>query len=123
VTYVADQAQPGDGILIFATYERIPVEWYMADRPAAERALHPVYPATAWGVDPLAFDGNEPFGGSGIERAASRYQRIWVLSATADLSLYPTVAASMNRALRRAGFTPTSTREFRGIQVTEEVRQ
>ena len=39
-------------------YERIPVEWYMGDRPAAERAVHPVYPATAWGVDPLAFDGS-----------------------------------------------------------------
>jgi uncharacterized membrane protein len=123
VAYIAGRAQPGDGLLIFAPYERIPVEWYMADRPAAERDVHPVYPATAWGADPLAFDGSVPVTGSEVERAASAYQRIWVLSATADLSLYPAEAASVDAALRRAGFTPAGTRVFRGVQVTEEVRQ
>ncbi len=123
VAYIAGRAQPGDGLLIFAPYERIPVEWYMGDRPAAEREVHPVYPATAWGVDPLAFDGSVPVTGSEVERAASDYQRIWVLSATADLSLYPAEAASVDAALRRAGFTPAGARVFRGVQVTEEVRQ
>ena len=32
----------------------------MADRPATERIVHPVYPATAWGIDPLYFDSNVP---------------------------------------------------------------
>ena len=104
-------------------YERMPVEWYMDDQPAAETDVHPVYPATAWGVNPLAFDGSVPLTGSAVERAASEYQRIWVLSATADLSLYPAEAASVDAALRRAGFTPAGTRVFRGVQVTEEVRQ
>jgi mannosyltransferase len=123
VAFVADRAQPGDGLLIFYPYERIPVEWYMAERPAAERDVHPVYPATAWGVDPLAFDGSVSFSGDAIAQAASRYQRIWVLSATADLALYPGQAAAMNGALRRAGFTPAGTTHFRGVEVTEEVRQ
>jgi mannosyltransferase len=123
VAYLASRVQPGDGVLIFAPYERIPVEWYMADRPATERELHPVYPATAWGVDPLAFDGSVPLTGGEVERAASGYQRIWVLSATADLSLYPAEAAAVDAALRRAGFSPVGTRVFRGVQVTEEVRQ
>jgi mannosyltransferase len=123
VTFIADRAQPGDGMLIFSTYERIPVEWYMGERPAAERSVHPVYPATAWGVDPLAFDGSVSFKQDAIEQAASRYQRIWLLSATADLSLYPAQAAAVDTALRRAGFTPAGTTHFRGVQVTEEVRQ
>ena len=123
VSYIADLAQPGDGLLVFEPYERIPVEWYLAGTPATERAVHPVYPTTAWGVDPLSFDGPVPFSPSGIEQAASRYQRIWLLSVTADLSLYPAQAASVDAALRRAGFTPAGTRVFRGVQVTEEVRQ
>ena len=36
VAFIADRAQPDDGILIFYPYERIPVEWYMAERPAGE---------------------------------------------------------------------------------------
>jgi mannosyltransferase len=123
VTFIADQARPGDGVLIFAAYERIPVEWYMAERPGAERAVHPVYPATAWGVDPLAFDGSVAFDPNAIERAAMGYQRIWLLSATADLSLYPGQAAALDSALRRAGFMPAGTTHFRGLDVTEEVRQ
>jgi mannosyltransferase len=123
VTFVADRAQPGDGMLIFAPYERIPVEWYMGERPAAERAVHPVYPATAWGVDPLAFDGSVSFKQDAIEQAASSYRRIWLVSATADLSLYPGQAAAVDAALRQAGFTPAGTTHFRGVEVTEEVRQ
>jgi hypothetical protein len=123
VSYIADRAQPGDGLLVFEPYERIPVEWYLAGTPATERAVHPVYPTTAWGVDPLSFDGPVSFSPGGIEQAASRYQRIWLLSVTADLSLYPAQAASVDAALRRAGFTPAGTQVFRGVQVTEEVRQ
>jgi len=63
------------------------------------------------------------FSPAGIEQAAARYQRIWLLSVTADLSLYPAQAASVDAALRRAGFAPAGTRVFRGVRVTEEVRQ
>ena len=58
-----------------------------------------------------------------VQQAASTYQRIWLVSATADLSLYPAQAAVVDTALRRAGFTPVNTEVFRGVQVTEEVRQ
>ena len=51
------------------------------------------------------------------------YRRIWLVSATADLSLYPAQAASVEAALRRAGFTPAGTQVFHGVQVTEEVQQ
>ena len=109
--------------MIFAPYERIPIEWYMADRPATERIVHPVYPATAWGVDPLSFDLSVPLPSGAVEQAASKYQRIWLVSASADPSLYPVQAAAVAGALRRAGFTPAGTTQFRGVNVTEEVRQ
>jgi hypothetical protein len=123
VGYIADRAHPGDGILVFAPYERIPVEWYMADNPATERAVLPVYPATGWGADPLYFDGAVSLPSGAVTRAATKYQRIWLVSATADLSLYPVQAAAVDGALRRAGFTPAGTTHLRGVQVTEEVRR
>ena len=123
VSFIADRAQPGDGLLIFEPYQRIPVEWYMKDKPATERIVHPVYPGTAWGVDPLSFDGNVQLPSGAVERAASKYQRIWLVTATADRSLNPAGIASVEAALRRAGFTPAGTTQFRGAEVTEEVRQ
>jgi mannosyltransferase len=123
VGYIADRAQPGDGVMIFAPYERVPVEWYITQKPGTARAVHPVYPATAWGVDPLRFDGAVTLRSGAVQQAASSYQRIWLVSATADLSLYPTQAALVDTALRRAGFTAAHTQVFRGVQVTEEVRQ
>jgi mannosyltransferase len=122
VTYVSDRAHPGDGVLVFAPYERLPVEWYVAGWPAARHSLHPVYPATAWGVDPLVFDGNVAMPADAVEQAAAGYQCIWLVSATADRSLYPAEAASIDAALRRAGFTPAGSRTFRGVDVVEEVR-
>jgi mannosyltransferase len=122
VSYISDRAQPGDGVLIFAPYERVPVEWYVAGSRAAQET-HPVYPATPWGVDPLAFDSNIPLPAHAVEQAASRYQRIWLVMVTADHSLYPQGAAAVEAELRRAGFTPVGTRTVRGVDVTEEVRQ
>jgi uncharacterized membrane protein len=123
VTYIADRAEPGDGMLIYAPYERVPVEWYMAGQPAARAKVHPVYPAKAWGVDPLYFDGSVSLRPSDVARTAPNYGRIWFVSATADQKLYSSGASSIEKALRQAGFNPVSTRTFRGVDVTEEVRQ
>jgi uncharacterized membrane protein len=123
VSYVAERAQPGDGILIYAPYERMPVEWYMAGRPEVRAKVHPVYPATAWGVDPLYFDGSVSLTGDDVERTAPNFERIWLLSAKADQKLYPTGWAAVEGTLRRAGFTTTGTQTFRGVDVSEEVRQ
>jgi mannosyltransferase len=123
VAFIADRAQPGDGMMIFAPYERIPIDWYMADKPATERTVLPVYPAKAWGFNPLFFDGNVLLPSKAVENAASKYRRIWFVTATADRKLYPAGAASVEAALRRAGFTPSGTTNFRGAEVTEEVRR
>ena len=89
MAFIADRAQPGDGMMIFAPYQRIPVEWYMAQRPGTEKLVHPVYPGTAWGVDSLSFDGYVKLPPDAVAAAASKYQRIWLVTATADRSLDP----------------------------------
>ena len=58
VGYIAERAQPGDGVLIFARTSACRSSGTWPRQPATERAVHPVYPATAWGVDPLSFDGS-----------------------------------------------------------------
>ena len=123
VSNIAERAQPGDGILMYAPYERVPVEWYMAGQPAARAKVHPVYPALPWGVDPLYFDGSVSLTGADVERTAPNFGRIWLLSASADQKLYPSGWESIEGALRQAGFTAAGTRTFRGVDVTEEVRQ
>jgi mannosyltransferase len=122
VSYIAERAQPGDGMLIYAPYERVPVEWYMADQPDARAKVHPVYPGKGWGVDPLYFDGSVSLTPGDVNRTAPNFGRIWLLSATADQKLYAGGASSIVRALHQAGFTPAATRTFRGVDVTEEVR-
>jgi mannosyltransferase len=123
VAYIAGQARPGDGMLIFAPYERVPVEWYLQNRPATRADVHPVYPALAWGVDPLYFDGSITLNPDDVERAAQSYGRIWLVSVTADQKLYPGESNAIVGALRRAGFMPAGTTVFRGVDVTKEVRQ
>ena len=91
-------------------------------KPATERIVHPVYPGKAWGVDPLSFDSNvqlPPVPSSRRRRSPAHL----VVTATADRSLNPAGIASVEAALRRAGFTPAGTTHFRGAEVTEEVRK
>jgi hypothetical protein len=123
VTCIADRAQPSDGMPIFYPYERIPFESYMDERLDADPAAHPLCPVTACCVDPLALRGRVTCDQDAIEQAASRYQRIWFLSATADLWPDPVQAAALDAALRQAGVTPVGATHLRGSEVTEEVRQ
>ena len=123
VSYIAERAQRGDGMLIYAPYERVPVEWYMAGQTDARAKVRPVYPSIDWGVNPLYFDGNVSLSARDVERTTPGFGRIWFLSATADQKLYSSGAASIEGALREAGFKPVGSRAFRGVNVTEEIRQ
>jgi hypothetical protein len=109
---------------IFYPYERVPFQSYMDERlDADDPTAHPIDPARACRVDPLALRGRVSCNQDAIGQAASRYQRTWFLSATADLSLDPVRGASLDAALRQGGVTPTGTTHSRGVEVTEEVRQ
>jgi uncharacterized membrane protein len=122
VTYLADEGHPGDGVLMFAVYERMPVEWYLRDFPTAQRTLRPVFPSLAFGVNPLYFDGSLSITKADVQRSATAYHRVWFVLATADKHLYPGNEASVQSALRSDGFTIAHTEAFRGVDVIEEVR-
>jgi uncharacterized membrane protein len=123
VTYLADQGHPGDGVLIFAPYERMPVEWYLRDYPAAQRTLHPVYPSLAFGVNPLYFDGSLSLTKADVVHSAAAYNRVWFVLVTADTHLYPGEEGSVQSGLTTDGFAMRHTESFRGVEVIEEVRQ
>jgi mannosyltransferase len=114
---LAAQARPGDGLVIFAPYNRVPVEWYMHDHPVAESRLQPLFPAGPWNTDALRYDASinttEPI----IEKAVDGYHRVWlVLSAQ---QLYPDQNRALLAGLRSAGLLPVETRTFAGVQIVQ----
>jgi hypothetical protein len=109
---------------IFYPYERVPFESYMDERlDADDPTAHPIDPARACRVDPLALRGRVSCNQDAIEQAASRFQRIWFLRATADLSLGAVRAASLDAAPGQAGVSPVGTTRLCGAEATAEVRQ
>jgi mannosyltransferase len=114
---VARRAQPGDGVVVFAPYTRIPFQWYIRQHPAAEADLHPVYPAGAWATDGLRYDASIGLSRSSIETTVAGYRRIWLV--LSQQQLYPSQDQALLAGLRSAGLAPVNTRTFAGVQVIE----
>ncbi len=115
VAAVAGHARPGDGVVIFAPYNRIPFEWYVHDHRAAETLLHPIFPVGAWSDDALRYDTSITVRTSAIAADATGYHRVWlVLSAQ---QLYPGPDRALLAGLRSAGLTPSTSWAFHGVDV------
>ena len=82
----------------------------MDEGSLAERALHPIFPATAWGVGPWAFDGSVACQLDALEQVPSSCRRAWHQSAPADLSQHPAQSAA-------------DSIHFGGMEVIEEARR
>jgi mannosyltransferase len=121
VSYLATVGKPGDGVLIYAPYERIPVEWYLEEHPRARGALHPVDPSLPWGVNPLYFDGNVSISEADVERSAVGFPRVWLVIVSADQHLYPASTSAVEEGLTADGFVVVSSRSFRGVTVLGEL--
>ena len=115
VQYVADQSAPGDGVMIFAPYMRIPFEWYFDQYPAAEAQVHPVASNVGWGVDPLRFDYPVTINRSTVARGAHGLHVVFLVLSQAQL--YPSQTRSVVAGLRSDGLVPVETRSFTGVQV------
>lgn len=115
VAYVADESKPGDGVMIFAPYMRIPFEWYLKQDPTAARRLHPVYPNLGWGVDPLRFDYPVLINQAVVASGASDDRRVWLVLSQAQL--YPQQEQAVIQGLRSAGLVEQRSRTFAGVQV------
>jgi mannosyltransferase len=117
VDSLAEQARPGDGLVIFAPYNRVPVEWYMHDHPVAESRLQPLFPAGPWSTDALRYDASINATESGIRTAVQGYHRVWLLLSAQQL--YPAQDRDVLAGLRAAGLDPVGSRTFPGVEVVE----
>lgn len=112
---VVGQSAPGDGVMIFPAYMRIPFEWYFDQHPAAEARLQPVTPALGWGVDPLRFDYPVTFTRSSVARGAKGFGTVFLVLSQAQL--YPSQELAVLGGLRSDGLVPEGTRNFGSVQV------
>jgi mannosyltransferase len=119
VAAVASGARPGDGVVIFASYTRIPFEWYLADHPAAGRRLRPVFPPGPWGVDPLRYDRWTAVSAASVTTAAAGYHRLWLV--LSQEQLYPAAESTLLAGLTAAGLAPVRTESFPGVRVVEYI--
>jgi hypothetical protein len=112
---VVSQSAPGDGVMIFPAYMRIPFEWYFDRYPTAEAELHPVTPTLGWGVDPLRFDYPVTITRSTVAQGAMGFSRIFLVQSQEHL--YPSQEQAVLAGLRSDGFVPGLTLNFGSVQV------
>jgi mannosyltransferase len=119
VTTVASRSAPGDGVVVFPAYMRIPFEWYLHDHPGAATRLQPVFPRLGWNVDVLRFDSDVPVASGTVSTAARGHARVWLVLSQSDL--YPTRKHAVLDGLGAAGLSPVRSFTFTGVRVVEYV--
>jgi mannosyltransferase len=114
---VADRARPGDGVVVFAPYTRIPFQWYLRQHPAAAALLDPAFPPGPWNGDGMRYDASFAVTTPRVARAVDRDQRVWLV--LSQQQLYPADDRALLAGLRTAGFAAGPTLTFAGVQVVE----
>ncbi len=115
VASVVAGARPGDGVVIFAPYTRIPFEWYLDRRPADAADLRPRFPVGPWDDDPLRYDTSITVTAPGIESDVAGSRRVWLV--LSQQQLYPAENSALLAGLRSAGLAPVARRAFHGVEV------
>lgn len=122
-SYVVETAKPGDGVLFYAPYVRIPFALYLGRSDDAQRAPRPVYPANRWNASEIKFDSDIPVSKKLIRERAASFSRIWLvlsherLYGASDPGYDATLAG-----LEAAGLRQTGSRSFAGIRVVTYAR-
>jgi mannosyltransferase len=114
VASVAARAEPGDGVVIFAPYTRIPFQWYVV-KDGVETAVRPLFPTGSWSTNALRYDTSIPVTRAGIAADVSGYHRVWLVLSQQEL--YPAEDTALLAGLRSAGLVPDGTRTFHGVEV------
>jgi mannosyltransferase len=115
VASVAAGARPGDGVVIFAPYTRIPFQWYLARHPVAEARLAPLFPAGPWSRNALRYDTSLTVSAPAIAAAVTGRPRVWLV--LSQQNLYPTQDTAVLAGLRSAGLALRQSRAFHGVDV------
>ena len=116
-SYVADVARPGDGVLFYAPYVRLPFELYFERTQAARsRGVRAVYPPDDWSRAPARFIEAVQMPERPIGEALGGYRRVWLV-----LSQYRLYGQSdpgydhVLSALVSRGFRLVQKRAFAGL--------
>ncbi|PWU18669.1 MAG: hypothetical protein C5B48_14495 [Candidatus Rokuibacteriota bacterium] len=83
--YVLGSARPGDGVLFYAPYVRIPFTLYLDRGPRTGALPAPVYPAAGWFTPAIRFNNYVPVTATGVTGAARRFKRVWLVVSHAQL--------------------------------------
>ncbi|HVC71027.1 MAG TPA: glycosyltransferase family 39 protein [Acidimicrobiales bacterium] len=114
---VAERARPGDGVVIFAPYTRIPFQWYIRQHPQSTALLHPAFPPGPWNGDGMRYDASFGVSASAIARDVAGDHRLWLVLSQQEL--YPAADRALLAGLRSAGFAAGRVRTFAGVQVVD----
>lgn len=113
--YVTEAARPGDGVLFYAPYVRVPFELYAAD--AGGPPLDPVNSDIPLGSDTTRFLEAMPVTSRTVRAGTTGQRRIWlVLSHAALYGQRDTGLRAVRRGLA-GSFAPSARQQFAGIQV------
>lgn len=118
---VGRQARPGDGVLFYPAFVRVPFQLYLDELPRAEAQLEPVYPRPPWGEGLLRVIKNVPMTQETVVSEASRHDRIWLVlshSEFGDPEEYEDVRQGLAVRFRR-----DAERRFVGVTVVEYERR
>lgn len=78
VAAISANAQPGDGIIVYPEYARLPFDYYMV-RALDAAELHPVFPTPAWGAYFPALAGGRPWT-TVLESHPRSIRRVWIVA-------------------------------------------
>jgi 4-amino-4-deoxy-L-arabinose transferase-like glycosyltransferase len=116
--YVVSSAEPGDGVMLYAPFVRIPFALYLGEAGGAARAPEPVYPADGWDVNSIKFDTDVALQGKDVAAAAAQHDRVWLVVSHAELFGQDDPGYDATLAgLQEAGFEPVAERDFDGVHV------
>jgi mannosyltransferase len=118
VRTVVTQARPGDGVLFYAPYVRMPFALYLSRDHPTQPPPAPVYPSQPWGGSEIRFDRYVPVTAGLVARGASHSKRIWLVLSHAELygGADPGYEAT-RRGLAEAGFHRLGGRRLTGVRV------
>lgn len=117
--YVARAAHPGDGVLFYAPYVRLPFELYFQSTSLARAdTVRPVYPADSWGRARPRFIEAVKMPAGPIRRAVAGYRRVWLV--LSQYRLYGRADPGYDHvlsALSNGGFRLVQNRSFAGVSL------
>jgi uncharacterized membrane protein len=117
--YVLRSSAPGDGIVLYAPYVRIPFTHYLDRRGSRDAAPQPVFPPQPWSAEPITFDYYVPVAASAVAANASGHDRVWAVLSHVGLTGDSSDEGydALVQGLEDAGLSSGDSRFFEGVEV------